>query len=1710
MKNPSEISHPLIDRTGTSQRTRVIDALSTNAAPIDGKTLADRLYIISKYALQINHYEYIEESEPFSESEDIDNWNSFFKNSLPIQLALTGKISISEIEADYTVLYEELRDNPSQQALESILIFILNRFITPVQVLFSSADLEKNSYTTSLLRIIQSSFKEPLKSFIKVYNASATFLCVPKMNFMGFMSLPWQINPIDIHALDTCIQQSKKGKKEGYVIAGESVNLIFYQLLTGIQDVIETAPDFIEEALRPLEELLQKRHQPHLGLLFTFLELFNNLQVNINDLGKKHLDFFYQHVLKIDPRKAVPDKAHIVFEIAKHLDAYLLKENLLLKNGKDSNNEDIAFGLDHEIIIDKAQIAEVRTLSLNKLKENQCIEGVYVAPIANSIDGLGGKFKKDEPTNWSTLGSKFSKNTKEGNFTPDEHPKARLGLVLSSPVLLLQEGKRDIKVFLNCNVISEEGTPDLSQGEIDTLFDKLTFGDKRIIYYLNNQVLEECDLGLQAKRYISRLLTKQNPYPIEAEHLDVFLSAIDAVSCIPIFEDDDKNSLKRCFENIDSAKEEIETPLFKVWLSGEKEWIPRIPKVKKNKPQLSTDNVLDWQVQFELDILLSPDDPAVTFYDEEKLKEKLDLKKNLPVLKIEINEEAGILCDPVDDPTNGCYLKHPRDTSVDLRASAYEILRKLKLVNAEIDVKVCGVKQLIVQNDEGALDINSQMFPFGLRPEVPGFDPMNQILTTPDPSPDPDPDPDIPVDPESLLGPSFYVGSKEVLFKKWNAVRVNIEWKEKPNNFNDHYKAYLKRPNDIDETEIQLENLGLNEQDFKIKIDSLEDGVWEERENRKELFGKTTDGFGELECDTLTYGWEVLNKANDTFVDFDQELDFFKNSQNGFLKFTLADQDFLHTEYPFVLARQMLAYALTGQEDSAKLTDAIYITSNKIIIRAVDDLQIEGDGISESLGKAIQASGQLSGVVADLEAYVKTNETEINEIITGLNDLIKEINDCIEDNFEQFKIDLENFKNADLDGLNGFLTTLAEIRDELFSRNDPQLNDKVNEIEDTMVALFNSLNEELLNKPAPDGILGVINDIITELGNADPDTNSLLGPANSVKSGIEELIDLIDKANNPIVVGSLRGKINAVYDFIVGTGEYIQNEFNPFITNLEGYITDPIMKVITDLVERFNDINTKFQTFKGELNQKGIDIDQEFNEFITELLKRLGEDGDLVTIATTISDGLLNIEEIFEKSDILSFFDKDGSQALIPSEPWTPAIKNLYVDYTASATKSDIGIIHLYPFDNTSRHEDIQQNPSLFPILIDDGTLFIGIENLTPGGTLSILFQLAEATANSEMERAEINWHYLSNNKWVELLPDFNIISDETDGFTVSGIITIAVPDDINKIGNTLMPDDLYWIKASAVENAMAVAETIGIHTQAAKASARLSELNDTSRLNTALESGSISKLAEGDFSVKKIEQPYPSFDGRQPEETGHFYTRVSEHLKHKGRGLMLNDYEKIVLEGFPSIYKVKCISHTMGLSALQYRNDLEVAPGYVVITVIPDLTKLMSGNQLEPKVPVSLLEKIGSHLRKKISPFARIKVMNPRYEPVDVTICVRLYPGKSENFYQQKLQEDITNLLAPWFLGDSEKIAFGMPVIFSDIVGFVEQLDYVDFITKLELSRDGGAIKSEITPRTARSILTAGQICVDIDKEDCPSENDSGNNPSLESVTSNELSELG
>ncbi len=476
----------------------------------------------------------------------------------------------------------------------------------------------------------------------------------------------------------------------------------------------------------------------------------------------------------------------------------------------------------------------------------------------------------------------------------------------------------------------------------------------------------------------------------------------------------------------------------------------------------------------------------------------------------------------------------------------------------------------------------------------------------------------------------------------------------------------------------------------------------------------------------------------------------------------------------------------------------------------------------------------------------------------------------------------------------------------------------------------------------------------------------------------------------------------------------------------------------------------------------------------------------------------VDLDKIFkyiEDPILKGIFDKLGDakkiRVVIPNEPYTPQIQNMVIDYKASAPISDIDLIHLYPYKGTHKREEIGLEPTLFPTFCDEGTLFIGLRDFQPSINLHLLFQLAEATADSEKPKEKVHWHYLDNNRWKTLRTGFEVLEDGTSSLTTSGIIKFAMPEGMTN-NNSIMPPGIFWIKASIAKSSRAVSETLGIHTQAMRATFKMNEGNDTARLENSLEAGSIGKLLVADPLIKKVMQPYDSFGGSLPELEGGYYLRVSEHLRHKGRSIQKWDYERMVLQEFPQVYKAKCINHSFHTDASLYSNDVPYAPGYVLLAVIPDLRVLKAGNSFEPKVPVSLMETIENFIRKTTSPFVRLKVANPRYEKVNFCISVTLVRGKDKNFYKEKLKSDLREFLAPWAIGKYDKLTFGQCIYRSDVLRFLEFTSYVDFISELRMAHEDEAQTindvQKVCPVSPRSILVAGDIEVKLINENCDS----------------------
>jgi hypothetical protein len=484
----------------------------------------------------------------------------------------------------------------------------------------------------------------------------------------------------------------------------------------------------------------------------------------------------------------------------------------------------------------------------------------------------------------------------------------------------------------------------------------------------------------------------------------------------------------------------------------------------------------------------------------------------------------------------------------------------------------------------------------------------------------------------------------------------------------------------------------------------------------------------------------------------------------------------------------------------------------------------------------------------------------------------------------------------------------------------------------------------------------------------------------------------------------------------------------------------------------------------------------------------------------TLNDSFGHAEYIKDLS--LSLIEKAPSVTKTisntPIEPYTPKIKSIYASYSAfcindlsSTTENifssrEIKFFHIYPFGEGEQHKYLHPSSdvSLLPqfkntggatVLDHIGEFYIGLEKLSGGESVNILFQVMEGTTDPNVAKPadHIRWFYLTGNEWTEFKSDE--YSDHTLQLVQSGIISFAIPASATT-NNSILPAGYIWLKGAIAEAPGAICELISVDAQAAIVTF-VNRNNADDFLDNALPAGVISKLKQPDVAVKTISQPYPSFGGRPKEMSGHFYIRVSERLRHKARAITIWDYEHLVLQAFPEIYKVKCLNHTQ-IADGKYN---EVSPGYVSIITIPSLKNRNDANPLKPYTQQSILTNIENYLRKRTSCFVNLHAAQPQFEEIRMEFTLTLYKEyKDFTFYSNKLKTEITQFLSPWAFGSSSVLEFGGKVYKSVLINFIEERYYVDFISdvkmfvKLDDVTNESDNMEEITASTSRSILVS------------------------------------
>lgn len=173
-------------------------------------------------------------------------------------------------------------------------------------------------------------------------------------------------------------------------------------------------------------------HPAHYGLWLAFLKMFRLAQDQMNAFTGRHLDFYLGEVLRLRPGAAVPDHAHLTFQLAKGTERHLLAKGTAFRAGKDALGHPVQFRLDSDLVVNRASVAQLAGMRF----EAGVVAGrptllPRASPVVQSADGIGEVALPEARLTFPPFG-------------PALAPLARIGFAIADRRLFLREGQRSI------------------------------------------------------------------------------------------------------------------------------------------------------------------------------------------------------------------------------------------------------------------------------------------------------------------------------------------------------------------------------------------------------------------------------------------------------------------------------------------------------------------------------------------------------------------------------------------------------------------------------------------------------------------------------------------------------------------------------------------------------------------------------------------------------------------------------------------------------------------------------------------------------------------------------------------------------------------------------------------------------------------------------------------------------------------------------------------------------------------------------------------------------------------------------------------------------------------------------------------------------------------------------------------------------------------
>ncbi len=409
---------------------------------------------------------------------------------------------------------------------------------------------------------------------------------------------------------------------------------------------------------------------------------------------------------------------------------------------------------------------------------------------------------------------------------------------------------------------------------------------------------------------------------------------------------------------------------------------------------------------------------------------------------------------------------------------------------------------------------------------------------------------------------------------------------------------------------------------------------------------------------------------------------------------------------------------------------------------------------------------------------------------------------------------------------------------------------------------------------------------------------------------------------------------------------------------------------------------------------------------------------------------------------------KSSGAVDLPNPPYIPQLKSITLNYKASTTidfqvtsfmKSDpkanekVYLLHPFGIQTIFKNNTVLSDKFL-PQFFHNGYIALGLDTVDLNEPLTIYFVLDPSIGNEfEVELPKVDWYYIFNDKWIQF-DKKALVFDTTQNFTTTGIVKLWIPKIMDNQSN-IFPKGKYWIVAAIKGNIELVAKIKGVYTQALKLI--WSPHKENAWWSQPIPENTIETLVIPKPEIASIFQPLPSFGGSDKETATGFYTRVSERLQHRNRCVTAWDYERMVLERFPFVNQVKCITPVK-------------EGGNVILIVVPQ--SRVAYDFILPRFNYSVLQEIKEYVEKYTAPFVRLQVINPVYEEVKISASIKFRDEIQKGTGVENIHRDLRTFICPWYADATREMEFGGSVNLDELEAFIRSRPYIGFVTNLSV----------------------------------------------------------